>query len=321
MIAGIHRQTWISGYILFVDLHVTNSSHKTVRKIEFQLERAIMSYNFAAASTSDGEAESLRVPHRCVKDVLVKTTLREPADVVFPRSQATRTCEVTLPPGLVSVDTGRFFGIRYFLSIQLAIGFTRKLKVQLPITLIHPNSIDIPPNSLSQVTAAIEHKHKDDIFTSGFPYRYTPGRAFVAAREDSHRQARAAAIPVNELEELTTRLEASPRKLKHRQSHSGIILEGGAADSNRALRRQSRMRSSFDSQGPGLQRSTSGLAFDDSDKENEPTSKYSKHLRQRRNSRPPQPKDYDPALRELNYMRKRSSLASVRRNIAAEAAG
>ena len=125
-------------------------------------------------------------------------------------------------------------------------------------------------------------------------------------------------MPIGELEELTTQLEASPRKLKHRQSHSGIIPQDGAADGNAKFRRHSRMRNSSESQGPKLQRSTSGLAFDDSDKENEPNSRYSKDLRGRRSSRPPLPKGYNPALMELSHMRKRSSLASMRRNVTAE---
>ena len=163
--AGLHRQTWISGYILFVDLYITNNSHKSVRKIQLQLERAIVSHDLAAAnldheSGSAGRAESLRVPDLTIKTILAKHSLREPADVIFPKSTSSMTCELSIPSGLVSITTGRFFGVRFFLNVQLSIGFNKKLKVQLPITLIHPNSIDIPPNAIGQVAEAIERKYR-----------------------------------------------------------------------------------------------------------------------------------------------------------------
>ena len=321
--AGLHRQTWISGYILFVDLYITNNSHKSVRKIQLQLERAVVSHNFAAAtldheSGSAGRAESLRVPDLTIKTILAKHSLREPADVIFPKATSFRTCELSIPSGLVSITTGRFFGVRFFLNVQLSIGFNKKLKVQLPITLIHPNSIDIPPNAIGQVAEAIERKYRYGEVSSGrrededgdvflgsggvggiggrgnnhnnstavpgiSPYRYTAGRAFTAAREESQRQSRMRAMPTSEVDELTARLEASPRKhhpnttIRQRRSHCGTVPMrapddeyDGSPQRDPPRRRLRPHRQSFESRAPRLQRSTSGLGFEiyESDKEN-----------------------------------------------------
>ena len=323
--AGLHRQTWISGYILFVDLYINNNSRKSVRKIQLQLERAIISHDLAAASLdhesgSTGRAESLRVPDLTIKTIVAKHSLREPADVIFPKSTSSRTCELSIPSGLVSITTGRFFGVRFFLNVQLSIGFNKKLKVQLPITLIHPNSIDIPPNAIGQVAEAIERKSRygdvsgagrededGDVFlgsgaVSGnggnannhskitsvpdiSPYRYTAGRAFTAAREESHRQSKMRAMPTSEVDELTARLEVSPRKyhpnrtIRQGRSHGGTIPmraphhddEYDASPQRGPPPRRLRPHhQSLESRAPRLQRSTSGLGFEvyESDKEN-----------------------------------------------------
>jgi len=42
--AGLHRQVWVSGTSLYVDVHVANNSRKLVKKIELQLERDILCY-------------------------------------------------------------------------------------------------------------------------------------------------------------------------------------------------------------------------------------------------------------------------------------
>jgi hypothetical protein len=42
--AGLHRQVWVSGTSLYVDVHIANDSRKTVKKIELQLERDILCY-------------------------------------------------------------------------------------------------------------------------------------------------------------------------------------------------------------------------------------------------------------------------------------
>ena len=42
--AGLHRQVWVSGTSLFVDVHIANTSHKYLKKLELSLERDILYY-------------------------------------------------------------------------------------------------------------------------------------------------------------------------------------------------------------------------------------------------------------------------------------
>ena len=42
--AGLHRQVWVSGTSIYVDVHIVNNSRKVVKKIELQLERDILCY-------------------------------------------------------------------------------------------------------------------------------------------------------------------------------------------------------------------------------------------------------------------------------------
>lgn len=42
--AGLHRQVWVSGTSIYVDVHIANNSRKTIKKIELQLERDILCY-------------------------------------------------------------------------------------------------------------------------------------------------------------------------------------------------------------------------------------------------------------------------------------
>lgn len=42
--AGLHRQVWVSGTSIFVDVHIANNSKKNIRRLELQLERDILCY-------------------------------------------------------------------------------------------------------------------------------------------------------------------------------------------------------------------------------------------------------------------------------------
>lgn len=44
MTAGLHRQVWISGSSIFVDIHIANGSRKTIKKLDLSLERDILCY-------------------------------------------------------------------------------------------------------------------------------------------------------------------------------------------------------------------------------------------------------------------------------------
>lgn len=100
--AGIHRQTWISGYPLFVDVRVSNRGARIVRKIELQLERSTFVYAHAAPSGEEGLIDTLRLPDRCEKEVIYKAIC--PRWHIIGRSSDIKTCSLFVPSGLVSVD-------------------------------------------------------------------------------------------------------------------------------------------------------------------------------------------------------------------------
>lgn len=283
LMAGLHRQTWISGYLLFVDVHIENNSSKTVKKIELQLEKVIALHDYSAPSTSKGRADVLRLPDHMSKEIVARAEVLDGFHGVQAGARDLRTCQMELPTGLVSIETGkkpaeilpsretpssrilkntilvklsgsisdqlsgRYFGIRYFLNIQITCSFGYvNTSIKYPIILIEwqktaqspaaynnnppgnlnltqqntitltavQNSIDILPNALAQVTASIEHKHRNLSSSSGTgsPYRYRPGQAFAAARRQSYLKLREDTIGSAEMDYLTRALEGSPRK-------------------------------------------------------------------------------------------------------------
>ena len=257
--AGIHRQTWIGGYLLFVDLHIDNQSDKAVRKIELQLERATVYYIHSAPSVGKTSADVLRLPDQIHKEILVRKNVLPNFEGIRPISQDFRTAQISIPNGLVSIETGRYFGVRYFLNVQISCSFSKRLRVQLPITLIHPNSIDIPPNALAQVTASIEHKHRNLSSTngSGSAYRYHPGQAFTAARRQSYLQLRHDTFGSTDLDSITRAVENSPRKFHPATQRSSSLspkkmkvtrrqLTAALGSSSHHHRRQSSKHASFD---------------------------------------------------------------------------
>ncbi|KAL6713345.1 hypothetical protein ACLMJK_008810 [Lecanora helva] len=216
--AGLHRQTWISGYPVFIDIHIENRSDKDIKRLELQLEKTTLFHSYSAPSTATKVTDTLRVPDILQRDIIASTQVTDGWTSVRPMSQDFRTCQMDLPSGLVSIETGRFFGIRFFLNVQVTCSFSKHLKVQLPISIVHPNSIDIPPNALAQVAASIERKHRN--ITSGdgtgSPYRYAAGQAFKAARRRSYLELRKDTIGSAEMQEVTRMLEGSPRKMASR---------------------------------------------------------------------------------------------------------
>ncbi|MCJ1284168.1 hypothetical protein MMC26_003499 [Xylographa opegraphella] len=291
--AGVHRQTWVSGIALFVDVHISNSSKRTVKKIELQLERATTFYSHAPASTQAEVATHLRLPDKTEKETLVKQSIKKGHHGwwgIPPQSQDVRTCQLDVPPGLATIDTGRFFGVRYFLNIIVSCSFSKALVVQIPITIIHPNSLDIVPNSVAQVASAIEHHHHRRQRSnasrhtasrsspngsvhppSNSAYRYTQGRAFSAARRQSTEQLHAAAQRAEEVvEKLTRELDGSPRKagpkgrIGFRAHRFSISQESNNTKENA---KPPRVKSHARLNEPRLMRSTSGLGFDYSSSE------------------------------------------------------
>ncbi len=213
--AGIHRQTWIGGYPIFVDIQVDNRSESTVRKIELQIEKTTTFHDHSAPCDGQGRAESLRLPDHIHKEVVASKVVSSGLRGILPISKNLATYHMDLPTGLLSIETGRFFGVRFFLNVKITCSFNKHLTIQLPITIVHPNSIDIPTNALAQVAASIEHKHRNLTSTSGTgsPYRYHPGQAFKSARRQSYLQLRKNTLRSSDLDSLTQALEDSPRRL------------------------------------------------------------------------------------------------------------
>ncbi len=109
--AGLHRQTWISGYPIFVDMHLDNRSSKDVRKVELQLEKTTLYYDYPAPSTDAGSANVLRLPDHRQSEIIASKDLGDGFQEVRSLSQDFRTCILELPNGLVSIETGVWHGL------------------------------------------------------------------------------------------------------------------------------------------------------------------------------------------------------------------
>ncbi|KEQ84617.1 hypothetical protein M438DRAFT_392764 [Aureobasidium pullulans EXF-150] len=229
--AGLHRQVWVSGSSIFVDIHIANGSRKTIKKLELSLERDILCYRHAAAATLEQSASQARIFESNERSILSKHTMKQGANGwtgVEAYGSITRTCDLEIPRGHATVKCGNYFEVRYFLNITIG-GFHRKmLSVQLPIIVIHMNSLDVLPNSVAQVAAAIEEKrshHRSHRRTASQasaqskPSRLQ-GRAFAAPRQQSLERMRASAADLRQLEE---ELESSPRK--HQISSNNGMME------------------------------------------------------------------------------------------------
>ena len=104
--AGLHRQTWISGYPVFVDTHIENKSSRGVKKMELQLEKTTLFHKYPAPSTDAGSADVLRLPDHRETEIVVRKDLADGFHGVRSLSQDFRTCQLELPIGLVSIETG-----------------------------------------------------------------------------------------------------------------------------------------------------------------------------------------------------------------------
>ena len=125
---GIHRQTWISGYPVFVDVHIENRSCKDVRKLELQLDKTIIFHDCSAPNTGSKSTDNLRLPDQMQKQNIANTQVSDGWQGVRALSQDFRTCQMNLPTGLVSIETGEtseevFHMRRSFTFTQLTLKF------------------------------------------------------------------------------------------------------------------------------------------------------------------------------------------------------
>jgi hypothetical protein len=234
--AGLYRQVWVSGGSIFVDLHISNKTHKPVKRVELSLERDVLCYKHAAAATLEKTSGQARISESNDRMILAKSIHREDYDG-WRGTEAyisdARTCELLVPRGHATVKCGKYFEVRYFLNVTASLSGSKTVSVQLPIILVHMNSLDVLPNSVAQVAAAIEEKRmhqgqkipppdKDQRHrrqrSNSSPARmtdlgrrpsYTQGRAFAAPRQQSLERRRAEKVQMAELQDL---IDNSPRK-------------------------------------------------------------------------------------------------------------
>lgn len=134
------------------------------------------------------------------------------------------------------------------------------------------NSVDIVPNSVAQVAAAIEDQRGYQSLSRGPGNQYNQGRAFNAPRKRSLMELSTEKIPVETTEDQTHRPDARPLKtdrLENNPRHLGHHRVSGTSDmSNRlavedsSARRYRREQGSAVVNGPRLQRSTSGIGLE-----------------------------------------------------------
>lgn len=291
--AGLHRQTWVNGSVAFVDVHVINQSSRAIKKIEIQLEKTTLWYSHAAAGTVEKSASHLRLPKRSDTEVCSTMTLKKSREWVgiLPHSSEVRTCPLEIPRGHVTISTGRYFEVRYFINVAVSISLFKSCAVQLPVSLIHVNSLDILPNSLAQVAASIEAKRSRTLPLSQEQYQqYYQGQAFAAPRRQSLDQARAETGTIsNDISLLTQELDKSPRRHAARavpgssgreSAFPGRLSNASAAHHHHTQHpscyhchllhtdEHSRPGTSHSQTGPKLPRlqvSTSGLGFSESE--------------------------------------------------------
>jgi hypothetical protein len=264
--AGLHRQVWVSGTSIFVDVHITNNTKKWIKRLELQLERDVLCYKHAsfffgehirdliqvqaAATTLEKSASQARIFDSNERTILTKSVLKigmNGWNGVLSHSSDIRTCDLELPRGHATVKCGKYFEVRYFLNVVASTSHNKSITVQLPIVLIHMNSLDVIPNSVAQVAAAIEEKRAKvhqrkrsrqlrqaqlqprsqehagtaNEASSSSPSRLArrpsssasvQGRAFAAPRKQSLDRMRAEAKELGELGKL---LDTSPRKYRY----------------------------------------------------------------------------------------------------------
>ncbi|KAF2009159.1 hypothetical protein BU24DRAFT_497355 [Aaosphaeria arxii CBS 175.79] len=222
---GLHRQVWVSGTDIYADVRIINNSRKTVKRIELQLERDILCYKHAAAYTLEKSAGQARIFDSNERSILSRSITKQGTagwHGVSAHTAQTRTCDLEVPRGHATVKCGKYFEVRYFLNVIISTFHTKLVAVQLPIVLIHMNSLDVVPNSVAQVAAAIEEKRTANSYPRAHspprlgrrPSQSVQGRAFAAPRMQSLDRMRAEA---DDLEELGHILDQSPRKYPPRR--------------------------------------------------------------------------------------------------------
>ncbi|KAF2718311.1 hypothetical protein K431DRAFT_231119 [Polychaeton citri CBS 116435] len=266
LIAGLHRQVWVSGGSIFADIHISNKTHKPVKRLELTLERDILCYKHAAASTREKSAGQARIFESNEQAILAKHVMKHGHDGwagLDPFTSETRTCALELPREHATVRCGKFFEVRFFLNATASLSSTssKLVSVQIPVILIHLNSLDVLPNAVAQVAAAIEEKkvqaHLQDSLThsqsrggrhrntsrkpsSSSPLKckedrktaaFKQGQVFAAPRKQSLERVRQERKVIDD---LCKQLDSSPRKYKAQLENAFDVKRAASEASSRS---------------------------------------------------------------------------------------
>nr|POF15217.1 uncharacterized protein CFP56_42106 [Quercus suber] len=245
--AGLHRQVWISGSSIFVDVHIRNQTRKAVRRLDLELERNVLIFKHSPTASAQKTATRMRIFQENHRSMVTMHSLRSGSNGwngVSPHSSETRTCNLELPRGHATIQCGKYFEVCFFLNIIASVSNSKLVSVQLPVILIHINSLDVVPNSVAQVAAAMEEKRNAVRKSESRSKRRqppfgqrsvsSPGRAGRVHQKASFTQGRAFAAPRDKsldvqreeqanLQNLAYALDASPRK--HATRLHGIVIK------------------------------------------------------------------------------------------------
>ncbi|TID24201.1 hypothetical protein E6O75_ATG02566 [Venturia nashicola] len=176
---------------------------------------------WVAATTMEKSASQARIFDNNERTILSKGVLKSGScgwNGIPAHTSDMRTCDLELPRGHATVKCGKFFEVRYFLNVIVSASHSKFITVQLPIVLIHMNSLDVVPNSVAQVAAAIEEK-----------------RAKSHQRSQSRQPRPPGALPTNDAHVLPH--PGSPTKMTRRPSNASVQGRAFAAPRKQSLDR------------------------------------------------------------------------------------
>lgn len=138
VVGALSHQTWVSGEVLFFDVEVYNSTEKSIKKVELQLVRTTTLH-----SSSHADLAAKELSTESTSEILAKWLWKKGEDGwcgIAPHTQAAKIWNPIVPAGQATMNTHRF-QVRYSLNILVPCTFSKTASVQIPITVISPNSL------------------------------------------------------------------------------------------------------------------------------------------------------------------------------------
>ena len=112
--AGIHRQIWISGMALFVDVQVSNSSAKTVKRLDLEIIRTMMTYSYSSSTNLPDVPSYMTLPQQAERRILARQSIQKSRhgwQGVPPQSRDERTWKMDVPSGLATIVPGKLLNM------------------------------------------------------------------------------------------------------------------------------------------------------------------------------------------------------------------